>query len=279
MSTRSGRTYNPTAIERAWQARWDREGTNSFTLDELRTAERPFYNLMMFPYPSAEGLHVGNIYAFTGADVHGRFRRMQGRDVFEPIGFDAFGIHSENFALKAGVHPMDLIPANVANFTPATAAHGGHVRLGPHRRHHRARLLQVDSVALSPVLQTRAGGAEGGAGQLVSVGHDRARQRAGGRGGLRALRHPGRAALHPPVVPEDHRVRGTPAGQPLRDRLVGHHQEGSAGLDQAFARGPDRVPRDGGSGHGRECARARPDSRLHHASRYRFRGHLHGSRP
>ncbi len=125
MSTRSDRTYNPTAIEREWQARWDREGTNSFTLDELRTAERPFYNLMMFPYPSAEGLHVGNIYAFTGADVHGRFQRMQGRDVFEPIGFDAFGIHSENFALKTGVHPMDLIPANVANFTRQLRRMGG----------------------------------------------------------------------------------------------------------------------------------------------------------
>lgn len=125
MSAPTDRTYNPAAIEREWQATWDRDGTNSFTLDELRDAERPFYNLMMFPYPSAEGLHVGNIYAFTGADVHGRFKRMQGRDVFEPIGFDAFGIHSENFALKAGVHPMDLIPANVANFTRQLRRMGG----------------------------------------------------------------------------------------------------------------------------------------------------------
>ena len=125
MSSPADRTYSPSAIERAWQAAWDRDGTNSFTLDELRAAERPFYNLMMFPYPSAEGLHVGNIYAFTGADVHGRFKRMQGHDVFEPIGFDAFGIHSENFALKAGVHPMDLIPANVANFTRQLRRMGG----------------------------------------------------------------------------------------------------------------------------------------------------------
>ena len=125
MSTATDRTYNPAAIEREWRANWDRDGTNSFTLDELRAAERPFYNLMMFPYPSAEGLHVGNIYAFTGADVHGRFKRMQGHDVFEPIGFDAFGIHSENFALKAGVHPMDLIPANVANFTRQLRRMGG----------------------------------------------------------------------------------------------------------------------------------------------------------
>ena len=125
MAKHADRTYDPVAIEREWQARWERDGTNSFTLDELRTAERPFFNLMMFPYPSAEGLHVGNIYAFAGADVHGRFKRMQGYDVFEPIGFDAFGIHSENFALKAGVHPMDLIPGNVANFTRQLRRMGG----------------------------------------------------------------------------------------------------------------------------------------------------------
>jgi len=125
MSTESDRTYDPATLENRWQAQWDRDGTNYFTLERLRTAERPFFNLMMFPYPSAEGLHVGNIYAFTGADVHGRFKRLQGHDVFEPIGFDAFGIHSENFALKAGVHPMDLIPANVANFTRQLRRMGG----------------------------------------------------------------------------------------------------------------------------------------------------------
>jgi len=117
--------YQPSAIEEKWQRLWDERGTNAFTLDELRAAERPFYNLMMFPYPSAEGLHVGNIYAFTGADVHGRYQRLLGRQVFEPIGFDAFGIHSENFALKQGTHPMDLIPSNVANFTRQLRRTGG----------------------------------------------------------------------------------------------------------------------------------------------------------
>jgi len=125
MSVAAERRYDPGTVEREWQGRWEQEGTNSFTLEELRTAERPFYNLMMFPYPSAEGLHVGNIYAFTGADVHGRFQRMQGKDVFEPIGFDAFGIHSENFALRTGVHPMELIPSNVANFTRQLRRMGG----------------------------------------------------------------------------------------------------------------------------------------------------------
>jgi leucyl-tRNA synthetase len=117
--------YVPSRIEEKWQRRWEERGTNTHTLEELTTAEEPFYNLMMFPYPSAEGLHVGNIYAFTGADVHGRFQRMQGKRVFEPIGFDAFGIHSENFALKQGVHPMDLIPSNIRNFTRQLRRTGG----------------------------------------------------------------------------------------------------------------------------------------------------------
>jgi len=117
--------YQPSAVEEKWQRLWDERGTNAFTVETFRSAERPFYNLMMFPYPSAEGLHVGNIYAFTGADVHGRYQRLQGRQVFEPIGFDAFGIHSENFALKQGTHPMDLIPSNVRNFTRQLRRTGG----------------------------------------------------------------------------------------------------------------------------------------------------------
>jgi len=125
MSNSAPRAYDPAALEEKWQCQWDQDGTNTFALHELQSAERPFFNLMMFPYPSAEGLHVGNIYAFTGADVHGRFKRMQGYDVFEPIGFDAFGIHSENFALKTGVHPMELIPRNVANFRRQLRRMGG----------------------------------------------------------------------------------------------------------------------------------------------------------
>ncbi len=117
MSTQDPNEYRPSAIEEKWQAIWAERGTNTFTDEELRGAENPFYNLMMFPYPSAEGLHVGNIYAFTGADIFGRYQRLQGKTVFEPIGFDAFGIHSENFALKMGTHPMELIPRNIANFT------------------------------------------------------------------------------------------------------------------------------------------------------------------
>jgi leucyl-tRNA synthetase len=125
MSSDENGGYTPSEVEAKWQGRWSEQGTNAFTSDALRTAEDRYYQLMMFPYPSAEGLHVGNIYAFTGADVHGRFHRLIGKRVFEPIGFDAFGIHSENFALKQGVHPMDLIPSNVANFTRQLRRIGG----------------------------------------------------------------------------------------------------------------------------------------------------------
>ena len=95
--------YDFGKIERKWRKIWQEKGIYE---PDLQGAKRPFYNLMMFPYPSAEGLHVGNTYAFTGADIYGRKKRMQGYDVFEPIGLDGFGIHSENYALKIGAHPM-----------------------------------------------------------------------------------------------------------------------------------------------------------------------------
>jgi leucyl-tRNA synthetase len=97
--------YDQVAIEKKWRRFWKENET--FKVD-LQNAPNPFYNLMMFPYPSGEGLHVGHVYAFGGADSFGRFQRMQGKDVFEPMGFDAFGIHSENYAIKKNTHPKKL---------------------------------------------------------------------------------------------------------------------------------------------------------------------------
>ena len=105
--------YDHRRVEEKWSRQWREQGAYAVDLDN---AARPYYNLMMFPYPSAEGLHIGNFFAFVGSDVHGRYMRSQGYDVFEPMGFDAFGIHSENHALKTGTHPSRLIPANVAHF-------------------------------------------------------------------------------------------------------------------------------------------------------------------
>ena len=104
---------NHKEIESKWQKRWENEGLYAV---DVRSAKKPFYNLMMFPYPSAEGLHVGNMYAFTGADIHGRYQRMKGFNVFEPIGLDGFGIHSENYAIKIGKHPKEHAKTSEENF-------------------------------------------------------------------------------------------------------------------------------------------------------------------
>lgn len=97
--------YIPSEIEAKWAKKWKDEKLFSPNLDK---AKKPFYSLMMFPYPSAEGMHVGNMYAFTGSDVYSRFKRLHGFDVFEPIGLDGFGIHGENYALKINEHPMEV---------------------------------------------------------------------------------------------------------------------------------------------------------------------------
>ncbi|KXS56424.1 MAG: leucine--tRNA ligase [Candidatus Adiutrix intracellularis] len=105
--------YKPDVVEAKWRKIWTEQGADQLDMDK---AERPFYNLMMFPYPSAEGLHVGNVFAFVGSDIQGRYHRLLGYDVFEPMGFDAFGMHSENFALKQGRHPAEMVPTNVERF-------------------------------------------------------------------------------------------------------------------------------------------------------------------
>ena len=105
--------FKPSEFEAKWQKKWEEAGTY---VNDMKKSPRPYYNLMMFPYPSAEGLHVGNMYAFTGVDIHGRFMRMQGFDVFEPIGLDGFGIHSENYAMKVGRKPQEHAKISQENF-------------------------------------------------------------------------------------------------------------------------------------------------------------------
>ena len=105
--------YDHARVEAKWRRIWEQRGDYRTPLDD---PERPFYNLMMFPYPSAEGLHVGHIIPFAGADIYGRWRRLKGDTVFEPMGFDAFGIHSENYAMKIGEHPAVVMRRAVHNF-------------------------------------------------------------------------------------------------------------------------------------------------------------------
>jgi leucyl-tRNA synthetase len=105
--------YDFPSIEKKWAQAWiDKQ---VFTPD-LEKAEKPYYALFMFPYPSAEGLHIGNFYSFTCTDVMAKYKKLQGYDVFEPVGFDAFGIHSENYALKIGETPRRMLARTMANF-------------------------------------------------------------------------------------------------------------------------------------------------------------------
>ncbi|HEV2759233.1 MAG TPA: class I tRNA ligase family protein, partial [Acidimicrobiales bacterium] len=106
----AGLPYDAKELERRWQARWDRDPPASSPGGE------PFYNLAEFPYPSAEGLHVGHVLTYCGVDVVGRYQRMRGRAVFQPMGFDSYGIHTENYALKVGEHPAVLTERTIANY-------------------------------------------------------------------------------------------------------------------------------------------------------------------
>lgn len=105
--------YDPKQIEPKWQARWEKERT--YHVDEVPGQKKSFL-LIEFPYPSGEGLHVGHPRSYTAMDVLARKRRMEGENVLYPIGFDAFGLPTENYAIKTGQHPAVITEKNIANF-------------------------------------------------------------------------------------------------------------------------------------------------------------------
>src|SRR6266516_6197816 len=108
-------SYGRQAFETYWRTRWEADGLWDIDIEQVYPDEM-FYNLVEFPYPSAEGLHVGHVYTYCGADVLGRYMRMRGRAVFQPIGFDSFGIHTENYALRIGEHPVEVTARTIATF-------------------------------------------------------------------------------------------------------------------------------------------------------------------
>ena len=106
--------YDPKKIEAKWQKYWEKNKTFEVTEDPKR---EKFYGLIEFPYPSGEGLHVGHPRSNTAMDVISRKKRMEGKNVLFPIGFDAFGLPTENFAIKTGKPPAEVTKKNIANFT------------------------------------------------------------------------------------------------------------------------------------------------------------------
>ena len=106
--------YNFNQIEKKWQEKWYSEGTFNAKLDK---SKKKWYGLIEFPYPSGQGLHVGHPRSYTALDIIARCKRMQGYNVLYPIGFDAFGLPAENYAIKNHVHPKITTQKNIAHFT------------------------------------------------------------------------------------------------------------------------------------------------------------------
>jgi leucyl-tRNA synthetase len=105
--------YEHRTVEPKWQARWREAGLHRATFDPKRPK---FYALDMFPYPSGSGLHVGHCEGYTATDIITRWKRMQGWNVLHPMGWDAFGLPAENYAIKTGIHPRVTTEKAVANF-------------------------------------------------------------------------------------------------------------------------------------------------------------------
>lgn len=105
--------YNSQKIERKWQAVWEKK---KFYQAKDFSKSKKFYVLVEFPYPSGDGLHVGHVRSYTALDAVSRYKRMQGFNVMYPMGWDAFGLPAENYAIKTGIHPSITVKKNIATF-------------------------------------------------------------------------------------------------------------------------------------------------------------------
>ena len=105
--------YNFNSIEQKWQERWSADGT--YCVSEDPTKEK-FYVLDMFPYPSGVGLHVGHPLGYIASDIYARYMRHKGYNVLHPMGYDSFGIPTEQYAIETGIHPALATDENVARY-------------------------------------------------------------------------------------------------------------------------------------------------------------------
>ncbi|MBU1019118.1 MAG: leucine--tRNA ligase [Patescibacteria group bacterium] len=102
--------YNPRKTEQKWQKLWEEH--NLYRTDLKDETREKYYNLVMFPYPSGDKMHIGHWYNYAPADTWGRYMRMKGYNIYQPMGFDSFGLPAENYAIKAGMHPTESIKQN-----------------------------------------------------------------------------------------------------------------------------------------------------------------------
>ena len=158
------RRYDPHAIEEKWQRLW-KERDAYRTPDE---SDKPkFYALDFFPYPSGDGLSVGHCRNYVPTDAVSRFKRMQGYNVLHPMGWDAFGLPAENYAIKMGVHPRVTTERNIANYHRQMDMIGAVVRLVARGHELLPGLLPLDAVVLPAAARARAGLSGDGAAVVV----------------------------------------------------------------------------------------------------------------
>jgi leucyl-tRNA synthetase len=124
MSNNMVREYNAVEVEKKWRKKWAEDKLYEVDI-EGTPEEDKFYNLTMFPYPSGSNLHMGHWLNYGGVDTFGRYMRLTGKTVFQPMGFDSFGLPAENYAIKTGVHPEDSISTNVATMKKQISEMGG----------------------------------------------------------------------------------------------------------------------------------------------------------
>ncbi len=107
--------FNPAKFEKKWQEKWEKEGI--YRTPSKVDPKKKFYCLDMFPYPSGAGLHVGHVEGYTATDIYSRYMRMRGFQVLHPMGWDAFGLPAENYAIKTGIHPQETTNKAIKTFT------------------------------------------------------------------------------------------------------------------------------------------------------------------
>jgi hypothetical protein len=207
-------TYDPATIEPKWQQFWLEHKV--FRRQEprrprLRPRQPKFYALDMFPYPSAAGLHVGHPEGYTATDIVSRWKRAKGCNVLHPMGWDAFGLPAEQYAIQTNTHPGHDHGAEHRRRSAAAAAPRLLVRLGPRDQHRRPEVLPLDAVDLEAAARARARLRVECAGVVVRGARHRAGQRRGHQRQERAWRPPVRTAAAAAVGAEDHRVRRAPA--------------------------------------------------------------------
>lgn len=158
--------YDFASIEKKWQQKWLEE--KPFTAVTGDKTREKFFGLIEFPYPSGQGLHVGHARPFTAMDIICRKKRMQGYNVLFPIGYDAFGLPTENYAVQHHIHPAKVTHDNIANFTKQLKMLGYSFDWTG-GGHHRPQVLQMDPVDFPPAVQEGPGIQDLHARQLVHL--------------------------------------------------------------------------------------------------------------